>query len=137
VKRRVLRFGLGFFTIYLCVMAAAMLSPAVFDIVMGSVGLRFPEAQTPEIRLLVNMNLCGLVPTAFMAARTAIRGEWMRPNRAFFLVMLGANLLINVGSIAGEPAMASILAGDFAVVIVLLVLVAIVPAADASASPRT
>ena len=81
----------GFFTLYLTVMTLAMLSPTVFDLVMGIVGLRFPESPPKEIHLLLNMNLCGLVPTAVMAARTAIYGEWTRVNRAFFLAMFGAN----------------------------------------------
>ena len=121
-QRVALRIGFSFFAFYLMVMILAMLSPRVFDLVMGMVGLRFPEAATRELHLLVNMNLCGLVPTTVMAARTGLSGEWTRVNRAFFVSMLGANLLINVWSIVQEPAMTRILLGDFAVVMSLLVL---------------
>ena len=128
--RAVLRLGFGCFAIYLAVMTLAMLSPAVFDLVMGLVGLRFPRDAPREIHLLVNMNLCGLVPTAVMAARTALYGEWTPINRAFFLWMLGANLAINVWSIVREPSMGSVLAGDFGVVIALLLLTVLAPAGE-------
>lgn len=128
-----LRSAYGFFAVYLTIMTAAMLSPRAFNLVMGMVGLSWPGTTPRELHLLVNMNLCGLIPTAFMAARTAILGEWTRINRAFFLCMLGANLVINVWSIAIEPAMASVLAGDFVVVVVLLGLAVRVRPAPVSA----
>ena len=68
-----LRLSFAFFFVYLSVVAGAMLWPRVFDGVMGLVGLSWPASPFRELHLLANMSLCGLVPTAFMAVRTAPR----------------------------------------------------------------
>jgi hypothetical protein len=72
-----------------------------------------------------------------MAGRTAFFGEWTTVNRGFFICMLGANLLVNVWTIVTSAGFASVLAGDFALVTVLLaVAVAVRPAqAEATTAP--
>jgi hypothetical protein len=121
-----LRIGCGIFAVYLAVMAAALVWPSVFDAVMGVVGVAWPRPASHTDMLLANMALCGGVPAAFLAAHTALVGAWDATVRGYFLVFLFTNLAANALSIARDSAFLGILAGDFAVVGAMLVLVVVV-----------
>lgn len=135
------RFGFGVFTIYLMVMVAAIMWPAAFDIVMGVTNLRWADFSglstggELNLALMRNMILCGLIPTAYMAARVAFFGKWTALDRGFFLCMLGGNLVVNVWSIASNSAMAKVVAGDFVLVVVLISLAALRRPASDEAGP--
>lgn len=130
--RRAHRVAFGFFCLYLTVMTLTMLSPTVFGFVFGGFGLAWPAAPNPELSLLANMNLCGLVPMAFMAGRAGFAGCWTTLDRGFFLVMLGANLAANAWSVGMTPEMIRVFAPDTAVVLPLAAFAFVVPARGAA-----